>query len=499
MVATAQRKAKTALIFFLLLVAAFLRLYKIRSTLLFLGDQGRDVLVVKRMLVDHKFTLLGPTASVGGFYLGPIYYYFMLFPLWLSRLDPVGPAIMVALLGVLGVWLIYRLASYLVGQTLAFLPAILWAFSAPVVKSQRFSWNPNVLPLFSLLFFYFVYRWHRSHRSHFLLYAGGCLGIAIQLHYLALILLPLSLFLIFRPPLSRWFKDALPLAFGGLITFSPFILFELRHSFPNTRTIIDFLTRPNSAVTLKGFKPYERFWLLSRRLFQYALGFEGIDWVVDLIITSLLFLALYYLLRRRSTYSFRLFISWILGVLILGLYQGQIYDYYFNFLLPLPFILLTIFFRFFWKKQKLATAVVLFSFLTFFLKINWPAQAIFDPPIRLVDQTQRIARLIEEKSQGKPFNFALITAHNSDHAYRYFLEIDGFRPKTLEEEVTEQLFVVCEEPACQPLGHPLWEIAGFGRAIIDGEWRDPVGIKIYRLIHHPDSQHLIGKPAPKGV
>jgi len=499
MVAVNRRKIQTTLIVLVLLVAAFLRLYKIRDTLLFLGDQGRDVLVVKRMLVDHKFTLLGPTASVGGFYLGPIYYYFMLLPLWLSRLDPVGPAVMVALVGVAGAWLIYRLASFLVGKSFALLPAFLWAVSSPLVKSQRFSWNPNVLPFFSLLFFYWAYRWRRHQRPLFLVFAGGCLGVALQLHYLSLILLPLSLVVIFRPPLSRWFKDALFMALGGAITFSPFILFELRHRFPNTRTIIDFLTRKDSAVTLQGFKPHERFWLLSRRLFQYALGFEGIDWIVDLLIIALLLLTLYYLLRRRSTYTLRLFFAWIAGLLILGLYQGQIYDYYFNFLVPLPFLLLAVLFRFLWKKQKQLATLSILAFLLFFLAVNLPRQAIFDPPIRLLDQTHRIARLIEEKSQGKPFNFALIAAHNSDHAYRYFLEIDGFRPKTLEEEITEQLFVVCEDADCQPLGHPLWEIAGFGRAIIEGQWQDPVGIKIYRLIHHPDSQHLIGQPAPKGV
>ena len=68
----------TVLIVLILLLAAYLRLYNISGYMTFLGDEGRDVLVVKRMIVDHKWTLLGPTASVGGFFLGPIYYYFML-------------------------------------------------------------------------------------------------------------------------------------------------------------------------------------------------------------------------------------------------------------------------------------------------------------------------------------------------------------------------------------------------------------------------------------
>ncbi|MBI1982345.1 MAG: hypothetical protein HYS68_02065, partial [Candidatus Levybacteria bacterium] len=71
----------------ILLVAAFLRLYKISDYMTFLGDEGRDALVVYGIL-HGKFTLLGPTASVGGFFLGPIYYYFMAPFLWLFNYDP---------------------------------------------------------------------------------------------------------------------------------------------------------------------------------------------------------------------------------------------------------------------------------------------------------------------------------------------------------------------------------------------------------------------------
>jgi len=97
-----------------------------------------------------------------------------------------------------------------------------------------------------------------------------------------------------------------------------------------------------------------------------------------------------------------------------------------------------------------------------------------------------------EKSEGKPFNFALITNQNSDHAYRYFLEIWGAKPVTIEnpqvdperKTVTDQLLVVCEVADCQPLGHPLWEIAGFGRAEIVDDWLAPGGIKVVKLKHY---------------
>src|SRR3981081_4139671 len=83
----------------ILFLASFSRLYRISDYMTFLGDEGRDVLIAKGILEGH-LTLLGPRSSAGDFFMGPIYYYMMAPFLWLWHLDPVGPAIMVALVGV---------------------------------------------------------------------------------------------------------------------------------------------------------------------------------------------------------------------------------------------------------------------------------------------------------------------------------------------------------------------------------------------------------------
>ena len=112
------------------------------------------------------------------------------------------------------------------------------------------------------------------------------------------------------------------------------------------------------------------------------------------------------------------------------------------------------------------------------------------PANRQKDQAKRIANFILSKTNHMPYNFALLTNGNSDHVYRYFLEVAGQTPVTIEntasdperKSVTDQLIVVCERPTCSPLGDPLWEVAGFGRAEIRGEWEVPY-VKIYRLEH----------------
>jgi hypothetical protein len=113
------------------------------------------------------------------------------------------------------------------------------------------------------------------------------------------------------------------------------------------------------------------------------------------------------------------------------------------------------------------------------------------PPNKQLEQAKTISRFILEKAEGKPFNFALITGGNSDHAYRYFFTLWGNPPVVIQnfevdparKTVTNQLFVVCESLPCHPLGNPLWEIAGFGRAEISGSW-DVSVVKVYKLVHY---------------
>ena len=67
-----SKKIALVILIAILLLAAFLRLYRISDYLNFLGDEGRDVMVVRNIL-HGDLTFLGPRSSAGDFYLGPIY------------------------------------------------------------------------------------------------------------------------------------------------------------------------------------------------------------------------------------------------------------------------------------------------------------------------------------------------------------------------------------------------------------------------------------------
>jgi len=175
----------------------------------------------------------------------------------------------------------------------------------------------------------------------------------------------------------------------------------------------------------------------------------------------------------------------------LGIYQHSIYDHYFGFLFPVPFLLMGWILAMFWHAKvvgKILTLLVL-VFLTFLAIKESPLRY---PPNRQLQKTQTIARFVLDKTQGEPFNLALVAERNYDEAYAFFMEKWGqppvrIEPQKAEETITQQLFVICEQSDCQPTFNPKAEIAMFGWSQIDEKW-EVEGIEIYKLSHNPDQK-----------
>lgn len=487
----------------ILSLGAYLRLYKISEYLTFLGDEGRDVLVVKRMIIDGKWTLLGPTASVGGFYMGPIYYYFMLPFLWLWRLDPVGPAIMVALFGIATIYLLYKVGSEIFGKRIGSVAALLYAISPLVIAYSRASWNPNIVPFFSLLLFYLCYKIVIANQWKLVFWVGVIFGIGIQLHYTFLFLFPpVAIWLIWhghlREHLIRYIQGCLGFLVGAL----PFFGFELRHEFANTRGILSFVLAGKDTgfsfshfITTTSDVMFRLFGRLELRIpdigvmkmlswWQQNLWIYG-SWALAAGSVYLSFKEMKKDDKKKKALQL-LFLFLVCVVMLFGLYKKSVYDYYFGIIFVVPFILTAVAFG---RMNR----ILAYTLLGLLVVLNWQGRPFKFQANNQLGQTKTIAAAVLEKAGGKPFNFALITGGNSDHAYRYFLEIWGKPPVTIEnpaidparKTVTDQLLIVCEFPSCEPLGNSLWEVAGFGRAQIAGVW-DVSVVKVYRLVHYQE-------------
>ncbi len=502
-------------IFVILLLGFFLRFYRVRDYIVFLGDEGRDALVVYNIL-HGDLTLLGPTSSVGGFFLGPIYYYLMTPFMFLSRYDPIGPAIMVVLFGVATIFLVYKMGREFFNPLAGIIAAFLYAISPVVVTYSRSSWNPNVFPFFTISTLYVLYKAVVENKISLFILTGFLMGLNLQIHYLATFVGAIVFFytLVAEFELKISYiktlaKRYLSLLLGFLIGFSPFLLFEIRHQFTNSKNILEFIfNSPETGASgqilvnvqhvfvrlfgglVLSYPDFPKFHKFDPNILQIWLVVSAFLGLVSVIFFLILFV------KARSEKSelkkFLLIFIWaLLGIGLFGLYKKSIYDYYLGFIFPVPFLLVGLLLSEVIIILKKPGKIIVVAILVCLFLINLKFNPIAVPGNNQVLQVKEIADFVLSKTDGKPYNFSISGIGNSDHAYRYFFKLAGKDPVTIlgidqdpgRKSVTDQLLVVCETNPCAPLGESRQEIAGFGRAEIAGVW-DVSVLKVYKLVHY---------------
>ncbi len=489
-------------------LALFLRLFRISSYMTFLGDEGRDALVWLRM-THGKFTLIGPTTSIGNMYFGPFYYYLML-PFYIL-LGTIGPSVGVALFSGATTFLLWLFGRKWFSEKVGLVSAFLYAISPVAIILSHSSWNPNVMPFFALLTLWGVWQFWQKSRYWWLLIVGITLSFAVQSHYLGLLLAGgVFIFWIikFVNLLKTKSKDFYRfLLMSGLCVFTfisltilPLVWFDLRHNFINYQSFYKFFSERQTTVNLKLYKAIPQMWPLWKNLVTRLLAGKnekaGLWFSLAFALGTITMIAS--TLRKEKSKknpAFALTIVFLLtGLLGMGLYKQHIYDHYFGFLFPIIFLLAGIILEKIWQLSKIKIwkiskigkimTTLLFLVLTTLSIIEIPLK---DPPNDQMNRTAAIDKKIISEASGKPFNLGMIAKQNYDAGYRYFLEKWGKKAvdidaQKIKETITEQLFVVCEDKECQPLGHPQSEIANFGWSKIGDQWEFPWGTKLFKLV-----------------
>lgn len=486
--------AQGLILVLIIVLAAFLRLYRIDEYMIFLGDQGRDALIIQDFLENKHLPFIGPPTSVGNIYLGPFYYYLMGLAMAIFWLNPVAPSVMVAFIGVATVGLIFYLSKLWFNGWVGIIAAAFYAISPVVINYSRFSWNPNPAPFFVTLAIFLLYLALEKKNSLYLPIAGLALGVAAQMHYLTLIMVPVLGFLSLYSQTRNEFKGIKRFWWGNfaalmafLISLLPWWLFEYKHGFMNMRAIITLLSGSDGAIKTNLFSLPAKFYLiLTHELIGRYL--TGENQFISALLSLLILVSLIYGLVKTTGKQFFIFMimtAWLLlGIFGLTFYGNQIFDHYIGFLGPIACICIgSLIFWFRWLNTSLAkiSILTLAALYVLLAVLNLQVNPLLYPPNRQLQRTQEVAKFILDKSQDKPYNFALLANNNYDAAYQFFLGRYGIKPKAVPVDKTTQLFVVCEDLPCSPIGNPKYEVAAFGWAKMAEEYK-LLGLKIYKLV-----------------
>ncbi|HZQ29892.1 MAG TPA: glycosyltransferase family 39 protein [Patescibacteria group bacterium] len=500
-----NHKLEFLLLASILVIGAFLRLYKINEYMTFLGDEGRDVIIVRRLLVELHPPLIGPGTSIGNMYLGPLYYYMMAIPLLLANFNPVGPAVFIALLGISTIWFLWFVIKEFFPtekvNTGALLASLLYAISPVIITYSKSSWNPNIMPFFSLLTIYAMWKTWLKGQYKWLVIGGVSFAFVLQSHYLGLLLAPTIFVVWFLAFIKSQNKKRLVFfSFLSLILFlllmSPLMFFDLRHNFINFNAIKAFFTNRETTVSVLPWKAIPGIWpilnLASTDLVAAKVTSAG-----TLTASIIAFYFIYEYLIRKEKYNLRkvsivLIITLWLGFALLGLalYKQHIYDHYLGFIFTVPFIIMASVIQLLidrFKNLGLIIGIIFVILIGYLDLINSPIRF---PPNKQLERAQAVAKKVEDIANNKNFNFALIADNNYDSAYKYFLILDkakvvDINPQNTKDSITDQLIVVCElEIAkCDPTHNPKTEIAAWGWSKVDVEYDNVDGVTIFKLAH----------------
>lgn len=498
-----KNKFEIIFVVILILIAAFFRFYNLSEYMTFLGDEGRDVLVVKKILAEHDFPLLGAPTSVGNMYNGPLYYYMMALSMAVFWMNPVAAAGMVALIGTATVGLIYYLARSWFGKQAAIISAVLYAFSPVNIIYSRSSWNPNPAPFFALLGIIGLYKSRKSGNYLWLVLTGGALAFAVQMHLLALILLPvfgviwlneLREKLKIGKQVKNFWKGFIFSVIIFLFLMSPIAIFDYKYNYQNFNAFKTFFFGDRATtVNLNPFNTLERIpAIYSDNLINRYIAGENFYLTLLVSLLVLIPIAGFFvnlIKKRKFLWNYFVLSVWLLGgILGLALYKQTIYDHYLSFLSPALFLLfgsiVNLVNSINSKKVNQYIRGIFFLIFLILVILNLQVNPLLKSPNKQLERAQKVAGFVIDQAGNKPFNFALLAERNYDAAYQFYLEEYGHKPAKLPFEKTEQLFVVCEDKICNPVGHPKYEIAAFGWTVIESE-KDFNAVKVYKLIHNP--------------
>ncbi len=453
-----------------LVLASFVRLYRIEQKSRFIWDEGRDMIAIRRMIVEKNITLFGPYNEIDGKkdFFGVFHYYLMAPSLYFTHFDPIGPVLFTALLGVASTGLVYLLLRQWSSELIARLACVFYAVSPLVVQYVQWSWNPNTLPFFALLYFLCLTRILKknTHIGVWTSLAGLLLGLLFQLHYFS-IPLGAAYLLIFLNMKKRKWKEFVLFSIFFLLPNTSFIFFDLTHDFFYFKILKDSFT----GTTQQRFFAFHMQNFLSipfQFMYEVLGGLFAQQKALILLFESVFFWSIFstmreYFITRKVDLRTLLACTWILFFLLICFFPSLFNDYHSSYLW---------FSVFYFLINSLGTKkhALLFYFLLIPITIGhiglgraagWSENL---PLLRSL--TQIVISHYRQHHAGNSVNIASLTdADTRAVRCRYFLLKENVPLDTIDQYLqTKVLYVISPYDQMTTKNSSAWEISSFREA-----------------------------------
>jgi len=476
-------------------VVIFLRFYRIPEYLMFLSDQGRDAIILKRLVTLEKLVFVGPTTSIGNVFTGPFYYYLVAPFMWLFRLDPVGPAYAIALINSLGLVGVFGYVWRRYGKVTSLLFLTLVGLASTQIFQSRYSWNPNPVPLFTMLTLIAWQKTLETKKVRYFILSGLLFGFCLQLHYITIIILAPVVFSVFvkiiktvrNHQLQIGTARLLPTIFRSvppthyvllfvscILSFTPIILFEIKNNFINTYAFVRAFS--TSEVQAKTTFFIDRLrdscaGFINHLLLIKITGDQALIVLTIFFIVALIFV---WKQKRRNSY----FIVWCVVLVITNIFALSRLEvgrhvHYFNpsywpMYLTIAYVGNSILHIFSNRIYKGIIIIVLLIILGLYVKTQITSLYFLTDKPRIYTQVRQakvVAQYIISQQTSDQYQVVGLPFFETEGHYRYYLEYLKHKPMSADSlGDPKELFVICHELAkkdCDIPGNPQWQLADF--------------------------------------
>ena len=460
----------------LLLLIIFLSLFPrsievLNGNPVFGFDQGRDYLVAKQIVVDHKFTLIGAeigsgSAFIQGVFQGPFYYYFLSAAFIIFNGNPNGAVVLMLIFSLATIVFSFYFGKKLFNFPFGLLTSLLIAISPEFISQARFAWAPYPESIFILLSFYFTYFFRKRNLN--ILLASFFAGFIYNFEFAIAVPLSITLVLysvfLFRKDLRKY----LYLFLGFFISYSPMLFFEIRHGFTGLKGLISYLTNSshmsapsNGSFILDHTKSF---------IYSFKEAFPINNFNFSIIFFIALIICSIYLLNKEKNINLKYFFCFLIFLIPVNFFvfyflKNTVWNYYLTDL-SLSYILLLSYIVFsLYNKKYYRLSILTFVFIGFLvvlainsaIKVSVYDYSDYGGTAKLKGKIDAIDYIYKDAG-GKPFGEFTFSPPIYTYPYDYLLWWYGKRKYNYipYQEKKGTFYLLIEPDGARPWTYKGW-------------------------------------------
>lgn len=403
---------------FILVLAIFLRVFNYFDRIYIYSDHSLFIQAAKYAFDNRLIPQIGPFAQAP-FFTGP-WWLWILEIFYIFPFGSLTPWYLMSLVSLVFVYLIYLFGKEIGGRRVGMLAAVLAAISGAQIDNSFSVWNAAADPFLALVAYLLLIKFFDTKRALYAFLLGFVVSMAITIHFQTVLLLPICLVALAtsKPKIGNWAAMAL----GFFIPLLPFLYFDLRFEWFETRRIYDYMT-------IGQYRIY-----VPNRWLTYAGVYWPQTWGAivggNKIIGGFLIvlIGVFTLLRLRSFKRYKKFFlvatAFGLSVLMFRYYRGERFFYYSHFAHPAVIVLSAWALMELFRFKKIVGAVVCLAVLVFTFQT---AVANFKPRDITLGQINSLKKDIYTRFGSDKFDVYGCTYNGAlvSHPLAYLMYADG--------------------------------------------------------------------------